>query len=134
MLTITGNAFRDQEKLNNIVVLQPITEDLSSIIKKEGEISISIRSHIPIAYSLSKLQKKYPYIGHQSGFFALMQIISMFPVKLDLLNTVNYQIFKQEDLIISRLGYDIYRISSKVYGINLNSGYIPTNVTRYQAN
>lgn len=134
VLTITGNAFRDQEKLNNIIVLQPLTEDLSNIIQKEREISIYINSYIPIAYSLSKLQKKYPYIEHQSGFFALMQIISMLPIKLDLLNTVNYTKFNQENLIISRLGYDIYRISPQVYGIKLNSGYVPTHITRYQIN
>lgn len=135
ILTAIGNAQRDQNEFEEQMILQPLYQDLSTILKDEGPFSFFLYGKIPDHYTLRTLQNKYSYIGGMSAsLFISMRILSWLPLEYNLKSAVYYKDvdISSLEVVISRLTYDILRFSRNSYVIAVHDGYSPKFVKKFE--
>lgn len=123
ILIAFGNAQRDQGYLENIALLEPLSEDLGDLLKNDKKITIYLEEHIPLHPSYRKLKEKFNYI-EISTIAKHVRLSSCFNIYLTPdMDTGNAAIIK------SRLAYTIYKCANQQYMIKMNADYTPDKNT-----
>lgn len=138
IITSIGNAHRDQWLFEKMMILQPLTEDFSTLLQKNGKFSYTIRNHVPDHYTMKKLKKNYSYVASTTtNFFMITYFMSYLSITFDInafIHDMNAPSIESFPVIVQRLTYDIcHDIDKNNYIVVLKNDYLPESVISYES-